>query len=52
MSGASDVITFPTNAATTISVDGVPPGIYFVRVRAINSLGLSRAYNEVQVVVH
>jgi predicted phage tail protein len=32
-------------------VDGVPTGTYYVRVRAINTIGKSGASREVQVVV-
>lgn len=36
---------------TSISLPGVPPGTYFVRVNALNEVGSSAASNEVQVVV-
>jgi hypothetical protein len=36
---------------TSFSVDGVPSGTYYVRVRAINAVGRSLPSNEVEVVV-
>jgi hypothetical protein len=39
------------NAATSLTAPLVPPGTYFVRVRARNALGLSAPSNEIQVVV-
>jgi hypothetical protein len=35
----------------TVSYSGVPPGCYYVRVRAINELGRSEPSNEIRVVV-
>jgi hypothetical protein len=36
---------------TEFSVDNVPPGVYYVRVRAINEIGTSPVSNEMQVIV-
>lgn len=38
--------------ATTLSVDNVPPGRYYVRVRAINAVGSSGSSEEQQVTVY
>jgi predicted phage tail protein len=38
-------------AGTTLIVPGVPPGLYFVRVRAVSASGISAASNEVPVSV-
>jgi enediyne biosynthesis protein E4 len=46
--GASDIALFPMGAATTFSV-GAPNGVYYVRVRARNAVGLSAASNEIIV---
>jgi hypothetical protein len=37
--------------ATSITLPGVPPGVYYVRVRAMNEVGLSPASADVRVVV-
>jgi 5-hydroxyisourate hydrolase-like protein (transthyretin family) len=45
-------ITLPIpGTAATFSVPGVPPGTYYVRVRAVNAHGTSGASNEVRLVV-
>ena len=50
--GLSNIARFNTgNAGTTLVVPGVPPGTYYVRLRAVNSLGASPVSNEVVVVV-
>lgn len=38
-------------ATTAITIPGVPPGTYYVRVKAINDIGPSPPSNEVRVVV-
>ena len=40
-----------TVAGTSLSAPGVPPGIYYVRVRAVGAGGVGPAGNEVTVVV-
>jgi len=51
-SGGSDLAVFSTDSvATTITVQQVPTGTYFVRVRAGNSGGTSPPSNEVVAVV-
>jgi predicted phage tail protein len=51
-SGLSDIAVANTGStATTISFSSVPPGTYFVRLRAVNALGASVVSNEVIVVV-
>ena len=50
--GLSNITTFNTgNAGTTFAVPGVPPGTYYVRLRALNGQGASPVSNEVVVVV-
>jgi len=50
--GRVDLANFNTGStAATFVTDGVPPGTYFVRVRAGNSAGVSAASNEVVVAV-
>jgi hypothetical protein len=50
--GQTDIANFDTGTnATTLAVFNVPPGTYFVRVRALNSAGASAPSNEVQLVV-
>ena len=51
-SGASNITVFDTgNAATGLTVNNVPPGTYFVRVRGKDAAGAGPASNEVTVVV-
>jgi hypothetical protein len=49
--GLSDITSITLGNALDFSVDGVPPGIYFVRVRAGNRLGLSAPSNDARVAV-
>lgn len=50
--GSSNIATFDTgNAQTTLTVNGVPNGTYFVRVRGRNASGVGPPSNEVSVVV-
>jgi hypothetical protein len=49
---AADLASFDTgNAATTLTAPLIPPGTYYVRLRARNALGLSQASAQIQVVV-
>ncbi len=48
--GLANLVTFPIGPAPELQV-GAPPGTYFVRVRAVNSAGVSVASNEIVVVV-
>lgn len=47
----ADLATFVVPAATTVTVPNVPPGTYYVRVKAANSIGDSPASNEIVVTV-
>jgi hypothetical protein len=49
--GLSDLAVSPGHTSTSLTIDGVPPGRYFVRVRAINWVGRSLPSNEVEIVV-
>jgi len=49
--GLNDVAVSPGHTSTSFTVDGIPPGRYFVRVRAINWVGRSLPSNEVEIVV-
>ena len=50
--GPPNLANFNTgNASTTLAVPGVPTGIYYLRVRAVDASGVSTPSNEVQVVV-
>ena len=50
--GGSDLVTFDTGSAiTSLVATAVPPGVYFVRVRAKNVAGLSAPSNEVVITV-
>jgi hypothetical protein len=50
--GASDVLQgHAVGLTTSLRVDNVPLGVYFVRVRAINAIGSSPPSTEVMVVV-
>jgi len=45
------VAVLPLGAQTSIGFPGIPPGRYFVRVRAVNALGVGLASEEMTVVV-
>lgn len=48
--GQSDIARVPVNG-TTLAAPNVPPGTYFVRVRAVNNVGSGDASAELQVIV-
>jgi predicted phage tail protein len=50
-SGLSDITALPIGPAPSFTVGDVPPGTYFVRVRAVNALGASGPSSEVVVTV-
>jgi hypothetical protein len=50
--GASNLFNAPMAGQTTITANGVAPGIYYIRVRAIGVGGVGPASNEVVVVVN
>ena len=47
--GARNIGTIPVNVPA-FTFDGVPPGTYFLRVRAVSAAGISEPSNEVMVV--
>jgi hypothetical protein len=47
--GATNIATIPVNVPA-FTYDGVPPGTYFLRVRAVSAAGVSGPSNEVMVV--
>ncbi len=49
--GLSNLAQANTGGGTTAVFSGVPPGTYYGRVHAVNSLGAGVASNEVRVVV-
>ncbi|MDH4063239.1 MAG: fibronectin type III domain-containing protein, partial [Acidobacteriota bacterium] len=48
-SGAADLGAIPLPLSTQLTVPGVTPGVYFVRVYAVNGSGRSRPSNEVRI---
>jgi predicted phage tail protein len=48
--GASNLGVFNVGNTTSL-VTGVPPGVYYVRIRAVNGNGVSGPSNEVAVQV-
>jgi predicted phage tail protein len=50
--GLSNLAVVNTDStATTVSFPGVPPGIYYIRLRAVNALGASVVSNERTLIV-
>jgi hypothetical protein len=49
--GLSDITNLDVGPTTALTVNGVPPGTYYVRVRAANVTGDSAPSNEAVVVV-
>jgi hypothetical protein len=49
--GLSNLAVLPIEPVTTKSFPGIPPGTYYVRIRAVNALGRSVASDEVVIVV-
>jgi hypothetical protein len=43
--GASDVATLPTSATTTLTINGLPPGTYYMQAYSLNSVGVSGPSN-------
>jgi hypothetical protein len=50
--GLSNAAVVPLGPQTSVAFAGIPPGRYFVRVRAVNGLGVGPVSEEVTVVVH
>jgi predicted phage tail protein len=50
-SGLANLLQLNTGTPTAVTFQGVPPGRYYVRVRAVNDLGLGTASNEVAIIV-
>jgi hypothetical protein len=51
-SGVANLLQLNTGTpATALTFEGVPPGRYFVRVRAVNTIGAGPASNEVAIAV-
>ncbi len=49
--GLSNLGTVRLGAAPSLTVQGVPPGTYVVRLRAANTVGAGPASNDVTVIV-
>ena len=49
--GLSNLAVLPIGPVTTISFPGIPPGTYYVRIRALNSQGPSVVSEEMVIVV-
>jgi hypothetical protein len=49
--GLTDLVSFNTGMVAALTVGDVPPGIYYVRVRAANDDGLGDASNELVITV-
>lgn len=45
------MVSAPIGRTSALTVQNVPPGVYYVRVRATNEVGTSPVSNEVRVVV-
>jgi hypothetical protein len=48
--GLSNIMVTPASATTSLSAAGVPPGVYYVRTRALGVAGTGPVSNEVAVV--
>ena len=49
--GLANVAVVPLGPQTSVGFTGIPPGRYFVRIRAANALGVGLASEEVTIVV-
>jgi hypothetical protein len=49
--GLSNIAVQPVGNVLTQSFGGVPPGTYYVRIRAVNAQGVSIVSNERTVIV-
>jgi predicted phage tail protein len=51
LSSGTTIVSIPATG-TSIDIPGVPPGTFYVRVRAVNSFGMSVASNEYVLIVN
>jgi predicted phage tail protein len=47
--GQSDLATVPVGEVTSFQAAGIPAGVYYVRVRAVNELGVGPPSNEIVI---
>jgi hypothetical protein len=51
MPGASNLAVVRIGAGTSLVFPGVPPGVYYVRLRGVNVVGVGPASNEIRITV-